>query len=201
MKLPEHVTASFLLAQLGVQERYGPAGTLLMVAAGLLPDLDGLTILAGWRTYRTYHRTLGHGLVVTALGPLLLAAASGLEPFLPLWAWLQASLVLHVFTDVCFYRWPVQLLWPLSRRGWGFGLVGWNDLVPTLALYGASVAVLVWPAHGVAFATVGIAALFYYLAWRAWRPPSRGGLSAWLAGGWAAEWPRFWRWLTGDFVT
>src|SRR5262245_24137924 len=56
MKVPEHVAASFLLAQLGVQARYGTAGTLLVLAVGLLPDLDGLTILAGWRTYRTYHR-------------------------------------------------------------------------------------------------------------------------------------------------
>jgi len=205
MKLPEHVAASFLLAQLGVQEQFGTAGTLLMIAAGLLPDLDGLTVLAGWRTYRRYHRILGHGLLMALVGPLTLAwlaaALGGLGPFLPLWGWLQVSLALHLFTDVCFYRWPVELLWPFSRRGWGLGLVGWNDLVPTLALYTASAAALAWPANATAAATLGIAVLLFYLAWRAWRPPSRGGLSAWLAGGWAPERHRVWRWLTGDFVT
>src|SRR5262249_34161111 len=122
MKIPEHVTASFLLAQLAVQQQYGAWGTALMVFAGCLPDLDGLTLLAGWRCYRTYHRRLGHGVLVTVVGPLLLAATGSfglqLGPFFLLWGWLQVSLLTHLLTDVWFYRWPVQLLWPFSRRGW-----------------------------------------------------------------------------------
>ena len=65
MKIPEHVACSFLLAQLGVRQEYGPAGTALMIAAGLLPDLDGVSILGGWACHRKYHRVVGHGLVVT----------------------------------------------------------------------------------------------------------------------------------------
>src|SRR5262245_35799236 len=133
MKLPEHLTLSFLLAQLDVAPRCGPAGTLVVVAAGLLPDLDGVTLLAGWKAYRRYHRVLGHGLPVAALVPALLAGAAawaGAGAFLSLWAWAQLSLLAHLLTDVAFYRWPVQLLWPVSPRAWGFGLVTWNDLVP-----------------------------------------------------------------------
>src|SRR5262249_4085384 len=138
MKIPEHVALSYLLAQLGVQHQYGPWGTALVIAAGCLPDLDGLTILAGWRYYRTYHRIVGHGLPVALLGPAALAAVasvSGLGPMWPLWGWLQVSLLAHLFVDVCYYRWPVRLLWPVSDRGWGFGLLSWNDLVPTVTLY------------------------------------------------------------------
>src|SRR5262249_32439192 len=106
MKPTEHVTFSFLLAQLGVQQEYGPAGTLLVVAAGTLPDLDGLTLLAGWKVYRKFHRVLGHGLPMTLAGPALLALCGtcglGLRPFGPLWAWLQVSLLAHLFADVCF---------------------------------------------------------------------------------------------------
>src|SRR5438132_447747 len=139
MKIPEHMALSYLLAQFSVQQQYGSWGTALMIGAGCLPDLDGLTLLAGWRCYRTYHRVLGHGLPVTLAGPLALASAAswlgGLGPVWPLWAWLQVSLLAHLFVDVCYYRWPVQLLWPVSNRGWGFGLLSWNDLVPTLSLY------------------------------------------------------------------
>ena len=73
MKLPEHLTLSFLIAQLGARQEFGPAGTALVVAAGVLPDLDTITLLGGWRAHRTYHRVLGHGLPVLVGGPLALA--------------------------------------------------------------------------------------------------------------------------------
>jgi inner membrane protein len=204
MKLPEHVTLSFLLAQLDAAPRFGPGGTALMIAAGLLPDLDGVTLVAGWRVYRRYHRVVGHGLPVTLFGPALLAGAAawmGVGPFVPLWAWAQTSLLAHLATDGVFYRWPVQLLWPVSSRGPGLGLVTWNDLVPTIVLYAASVVALAWPEASLAAATVGLGTFCVYLAWRAWRPRSRFGWSAWITGDWARTTPRPWRWLTGDFVT
>src|SRR4029078_10162087 len=77
MKIPEHLALSYLIAQLDVQQRYGPWGTALVMLAGFLPDLDGLTLLAGWRTYRRYHRKVGHGILVTLAGPLLLGALRG----------------------------------------------------------------------------------------------------------------------------
>src|SRR4051812_34415517 len=92
MKLPEHLALSFLIAQLGAQQQYGRAGTALVLAAGCLPDLDVLTLLAGWRVYRTYHRIIGHGILLTLIGPIALAdfgsAVLGLGPFGPLWSWL-----------------------------------------------------------------------------------------------------------------
>jgi hypothetical protein len=198
MKLPEHLALSYLLALLGPQQQFGPAGTGLMLAAGFLPDLDTLTVLAGWRWHRRYHRVIGHGLPVTLAGPPLLAAlgaALGVAAFVPLWAWLQLALVAHLATDVLFYRWPVQLAWPLSRRGLGLGLVGWNDLVPTLLLYAGVALAAAWPAA----ATAALAAVGLYLSWRALgaRPP----WLAWLAGDWARRAPRVCRWLTGDFLT
>src|SRR2546426_138534 len=41
MKIPEHLALSYLLAQLGPHQTYGPAGTVLVMVAGMLPDLDG----------------------------------------------------------------------------------------------------------------------------------------------------------------
>lgn len=201
MKLPEHVAFSFLLAHLGPQQQYGWGGTALVVAAGLLPDLDGLTVLGGWGCHRRYHRVLGHGLPVTLGGPLALALAGAAllgVAWLPLWCWLQLSLLLHLATDVLFYRWPVQLLWPLSPRGAGLGRVPWNDLTPTTILYVGCAAVLVRPDWGVAAAFLGLLGL--YVLWRSARRPALTGWGAWLAGDWARRAPRVCRWLTGDFV-
>jgi len=205
MKVPEHIAFSYLLAQFGVQQAYGPAGTALTILAGCLPDLDGLTVVAGWSFYRRYHRIVGHGLPVTLLGPALLAALGScllhLGAFLPLWLWLQVALLGHLLTDFCFYRWPLQLLWPVSTRGWGLGLVAWNDLLPTATLYAAAAMALASPAVAPMAAAAGLGGLFTYLAWRAWRPRPRSSWSAWLAGNWARQSAPVWRWLTGDFIT
>lgn len=205
MKIPEHIACSFLLAQLGLHQQYGPGGTLLAVVAGCLPDLDGLTVVAGWEYHRLHHRVYGHGLPVTLAGPALLAWLGSrflqLGPFWPLWLWLQIALLVHLVTDVLFYRWPVQLLWPFSRRGWGAGLVGWNDLVPTVVLYAGVALVLALPTLAAEAAAFGLGSLAAYLAWRAWRPRPQEGWAFWVAGGWARRSGRLWRWLTGDFVT
>ncbi|HYT88111.1 MAG TPA: metal-dependent hydrolase [Gemmataceae bacterium] len=203
MKLPEHVAFSALLAQLGAQQDYGPTGTALVIAAGLLPDLDGLTILGGWRCHRTYHRVIGHGLPVTLGGPLALtlfgAWLLGPVALGPLWCWLQLSVLAHLVSDFLFYRWPVQLLWPFSSRGVGFGWIGWNDLIPTLILYGGVALAIVWPGYLVAAASLGLLAL--YVGWRGFRSPAPWGWAGWLTGAWAPRGPRLCRWLTGDFVT
>lgn len=188
-----------------MQQQYGLAGTALMVVAGNLPDIDTLTLFGGSRVYRRYHRIVGHGLPVTLVGPGLLAVLGSwgcdLGPLLPLWFWLQVSLLAHLFSDVCFYRWPVQLLWPFSSWGWGFGLVGWNDLVPTLVLYGTTAFALLWPAAALPAALLGVCLFLLYLGWRAWWPPAESGWMAWLTGASAETAAPFWKWLTGDFIT
>jgi membrane-bound metal-dependent hydrolase YbcI (DUF457 family) len=205
MKIPEHLALSYLVAQFGVQSHYGAAGTALMLAAGMLPDLDGITLVGGWHYHRRHHRVLGHGLPLTLGGPLALALIGafgfGLGAFFPLWGWLQLALLGHLVTDFCFYRWPVQLLWPFSTRGWGFGWIAWNDLVPTVSLYGATAVALLWPATSMIAAGIGVGSLLAYLTWRAWKPRPQFGWTAWLTGGWARQSARPWRWLTGDFVT
>ncbi len=204
MKVPEHVAFSFLLAQFGVQQQFGWPGTALMIAAGCLPDLDGLGIVGGWRFYQKYHRILGHGLPMIVVGPLCLAglgAAIFHLPLLPLWGWLQVSLFFHLLTDISFYSWPVQLIWPIPKKGWAVGLLSWNDLVPTILLYGGALLALVMPGKGNWIAILSMAGMTCYLVWRGLRTGEDSMWEAWLAGGWVARSPRFCRWLTGDFVT
>ena len=138
------------------------------------------------------------------LGPLLLAllgSGLGLGAFLPLWCWLQLALLAHLLTDICFYGWPVQLLWPLSRRGWGFGWIEWNDLLPTLTLDVATMLVFCRLDVAVPVAGAGVVLLGFYLGWRAWRPRPASGVGAWVTGGRAGRAAPMWRWLTGDFLS
>lgn len=208
MKIPEHLALSYLLAQLGVEQTFGSGGTMLMLLAGLLPDLDGVSILGGWECHRKYHRKVGHGLPTTLLGAagltLLAMPALGPRPggeWLILWAWLQLSVMLHLLVDLLFYRWQVQLLWPVSNWGLGVGLVEWNDLVPTLLLYVAAALAAAFPQQALWSAAGGLGLLGAYL-WRRWsRPRSPLGWRAWLTGNWARRSPRVCRWLTGDFIT
>jgi hypothetical protein len=203
MKIPEHITFSYLLAQFGVSQQYGATGTALMIAAGLLPDLDGVTILGGWRCHNRYHRVVGHGLPVTLGGPLLLTLLGGLllptAALVPLWCWLQLSLLAHLVTDILFYGWPVRLFWPLSKVGVGIGWVAWNDLVPTLLLYaGTALTVACWPSTMLPAVTLLLLAA--YVTLRAFHDPGWRGWEGWLSGGWVRRSPRFCRWLTGDFI-
>lgn len=205
MKIPEHIALSYLLAQFGVQQQYGWPGTALMIVAGCLPDADGLTILGGWQCYRRYHRRIGHGLPVTLFGPMLLTVVASLfmhsDRWLPLWFWLQVSLLAHLYTDYCFYRWPIQFLWPLSSEGWELGLLRWNDVTPTIILYLATIVAIVDPNRSAAAAAIGTALLGNYLIWRIWHPRPITAWGDWLAGSWTQYHARYWRWLTGDFVT
>src|SRR5438094_567269 len=70
--LREMIAVPYRLARFGTSQQYGPVGTGLVIAAGLLPDLDGVTILGGWRCHNKYHRVVGHGLPFTVAGPVAL---------------------------------------------------------------------------------------------------------------------------------
>src|SRR5262249_15459534 len=110
-------------------------------------------------------------------------------------------LLAHLATDVLFYNWPVQLAWPVSRWGVACGLMTWNDLMPTLILYGGTVVAVLWPVAAFPAAALSITALALYIGWQALPAPSRKGWSAWRTGDWARRSPRWSRWLTGDFIT
>ena len=103
MKLPEHIAFSYLLAQLGPQQHYGAAGTALIVAAGLLPDLDGLTILGGWGCHRKYHRVLGHGRTADGVFYYAMELLDGvdLDRLVRVTGPLPPARVVHVLTQIC----------------------------------------------------------------------------------------------------
>ncbi len=133
----------------------------IVTAAALLPDLDGLGLLAdlvsgdtaaGYYWYTRFHHVLGHNIL---FGVLLAAAA---------WAagkrrWTTALLALigfhlHLLGDLVGAKgpgdsfWTIPYLWPFSPREW---------------LWGGQWALNAWP--NVLITAVAMA-LTFYLAWR-----------------------------------
>jgi hypothetical protein len=120
----------------------------LVTLAGLVPDIDGLSLLGGVDAYATYHHLLTHGLVaaaVTALGCAALARDKLRTAGLAL-----VSFHLHVVCDLAGSGpgWPVLYFWPMSRHewmwAWQWDLASWqNSVIGMLATLACLAAALV----------------------------------------------------------
>ena len=91
MTLPEHAICSLMLAQFTIRPRYGWRGAAIIVLAGIIPDIDVLTKLAGDEYFWKLHHALGHGLPSLLFLALTVAAGgrflAGLRPLAPLFGW------------------------------------------------------------------------------------------------------------------
>ena len=112
-----------------------------MAWAGVLPDLDALTVVKGFDDYSYYHHVLTHG-IVAALAITALATAAARER----WRVLALSLIAIHFHLVCDLLgsgadWPIVYGFPFSRHEYftpyGWPLASWQNLVIGLAALGA----------------------------------------------------------------
>lgn len=116
---------------------------VLVTLAGVAPDLDGLSLLAGQEAYARWHHVVSHGLPVALLlcGALAWRADDRRETFLLA----LASFHLHLLCDLVGSGdfslggtgWPLLYLWPLSRAelSWSgqWDLVSWQNTLIGLA--------------------------------------------------------------------
>lgn len=88
---------------------------VLVTLAGVLPDLDGLTLLGGEELYGKWHHVLTHGALsaVVIAGLLALFARRKAMVF----ALGLAAFHLHLVCDLAGSGpgWPIYYLWPFSR--------------------------------------------------------------------------------------
>jgi inner membrane protein len=124
-----HAELSWLAAQVLAERR----DRRLVVLAGLAPDLDGLSVLAGVESYGRWHHVLTHGVLaalVVTLACVLLARrrlATALLAF--------AAFHLHLVCDLAGsgVGWSITYLWPWSRAEWlwsgAWELNAWPNLV------------------------------------------------------------------------
>ena len=114
-----HGLAGALLAQTGLQQRYGPAATVALVVGAELPDLDSLFALGGPVLSFVHHRGMTHSLLggtaLALLGALLLWRIFRAHAYwhLALWTWL--GVMLHIGMDF-LTSYGTQVFWPFSPR-------------------------------------------------------------------------------------
>ena len=129
-----HAELSWLLAQTARQRR----DRVLVVACGLAPDLDGLSVLAGPHAFGTYHHLLCHG-VLAGLACTVLAAACARERARTAVAAITAF-HLHLLCDLAGSgpNWSIYYWWPFSGAEWFWDgqweFVSWqNSLIGLVA--------------------------------------------------------------------
>ena len=140
MHPPTHALLSWLLAEAGGLEHRRDRG--LVLAAGLLPDLDGLSILFGQEAYLTWHRILLHHGVGAAGIALLTAAVARAR--LRTAALALVSTHLHFVCDMLGSAGPDGSIWripylvpfdmahPGFAPAWQWGLASWQNVSITV---------------------------------------------------------------------
>src|SRR5262249_47382461 len=110
-----HGLAGALLAQTGLQQRYGPAATLALIVGAELPGLDGLFALGGPVLNFVHHRGMTHSLLggagLALLGALLLWKLFRAHPYWRLVLWMYLGVMLHIGMDV-LTPYGTQVFWP-----------------------------------------------------------------------------------------
>ncbi len=120
---------------------------LLVTLAGVLPDLDGLTLLFGEESYGRWHHVVTHGVFAAVVVTAGLTAFAQQRARVAALAF--AMFHLHLACDLAGSGpgWPITYLWPLSARelSWRgqWNLASWQNtligLVATLAVLGCAV--------------------------------------------------------------
>jgi hypothetical protein len=166
-----HFLGSWLVASAAADN---PRDRTLITLAGVLPDADGLGILAdlahnvtsgqapSFHYYQQYHHLLLHGWPGAVLSSLILAAFARKKPRVLLWCLVVYHL--HLFCDLLGSRgpdvgdlWPICYSEPLFRHPIWFWkgqwrLDGWQNEFITLALLLATLGVAI--KRGFSFAEV-----------------------------------------------
>ena len=142
MTLPEHAICSLMIAELGVRQRLGLRGVLVVVAAGIAPDLDTAAKLFGDQYFWKLHHALGHSILsivaISAVSASVGSVVLRLRNFGLLFRWSLLATVAHCLTD-SLYWWGIQPFWPAHSYELCFKLIEYLDLfVLTIWLGGAT---------------------------------------------------------------
>ncbi len=170
MDLLSHALMGSLAASIGLQNKYGAVASATMIAANLLPDIDGTAMALGPKYFFLYHRhplthSVGGAFVLSAtLTAVVTLATSFKRPGL-VFLISFIGIVLHLLSDL-LTPWPIPLLWPFSARTYSFDLINFLDPFLLALLVGSFLSVRHWPERGLLFGILTIAIALGYLGFR-----------------------------------
>lgn len=139
MELIGHTAAGILLARLTAPQDTLPERKFYLtvcIGASILPDLDALSYLWGPDAFAAIHQRWTHTILALIVLPLLFALIFRIfhkkHSLQLIWGLSVFAFILHIAGDLIAH-WPVEFFYPLSRRGWAFGLIK-KDFSLTVAL-------------------------------------------------------------------
>ena len=140
MHVPTHLAISWLVAH-GLAER---RDRRLVAWAGVAPDIDALSLLAGPEGIRHYHHILTHNLVSAIVVTFLFTAFARDRLKVAILA--LTTFHLHLLCDLlgAGRDWPIVYLWPFSRyeyyTPYGWPLASWENVTITFV----ALALIAW---------------------------------------------------------
>lgn len=169
MDLISHGLMGTMMAGLGLNQKFGLAGTVTMMIANIAPDLDIVAGLKGPKTFYKYHREITHSLLGAAV---LWALISGgiyfftpLDSFAAIFIMVGAGLAGHLVMD-SFTPWGLPLFYPFSSKKYGFDLIWFFDPVMITSMVGSVYLAYHFPGHEKMFYVLGFALIASYLLLR-----------------------------------
>ena len=142
MHLQTHALASWLVAEAG--PNFLRRERALVLAAGLAPDLDALTLLGGVEFYQRWHHVILHNVLAAVLCSSLFALLARAGARAATYALSLIAYHLHMACDLLGSAGPDGSIWsipyflPFSRRelSWDgqWGLGSWQNVAITVAL-------------------------------------------------------------------
>jgi inner membrane protein len=148
MHVPTHIMTGWCI---GNFFPLTPRERVACMAAASLPDLDGLSYVAGESVYQTYHRLLGHNLLfAVAIATTLAALSRGLRiagVFVLYLALAHSHLVMDYFGSGP--NWPIYYLWPFdpsfnfrNQNGWEFSSPQNTTVAAVLLVWTITIAIV-----------------------------------------------------------
>jgi inner membrane protein len=170
MDLLSHALVGGLMASAGLQKKYGLAATATIVAANVIPDLDGALMVLGPKYFFRYHR---HPLTHSVGGAMLLSVA--LTAFVCLATplkrpWLVfgislSGMMMHLLSDL-LTPWPIPFFWPLSARTYSLDLIHFFDPFLLFVLGAGCFFINRWPQRSAALVALTAMVVTCYLGFR-----------------------------------
>ena len=129
-----HAELSWLIAQRLEHRR----DRILVMVAGIAPDLDGLALLAGRDAYEDWHHLLTHGFIAAIAATAICTAFAKRRLLVGLLS--LGAFHLHLLCDLAGSgrEWPIFYLYPFSRHATSWSgvweLASWQNSVIGLAV-------------------------------------------------------------------
>ncbi len=133
MHVPTHLALSWLIGHALPERR----DRRLVAWAGVAPDLDALTLLAGPEAFKHYHHILTHGVFAAVIVTLAFTALARDRLKVAVLALLAFHF--HLFCDLlgAGTDWPIVYFYPFSRHEYftpyGWPLASWQNMTITFA--------------------------------------------------------------------